>query len=320
METSLIECATRWKASLSASALYAADAILRGRAAAGDPLVEPLRESAHALGREIGAAGLPEARFWQHLLPLAAGIESNRQLAETALAKTLGVHPRAQALAGPLAGRIADCERAALQAAPDLVDALAARAQPLHAEWNARGDALLATVARLTDARLVPPGAEVVAVWPATGGPGTACLDYNLVLLEAPEAEAVPAMAPAVRVVWLLAQLNQDLPVFSEGLPRGRLALLAAAATLPPTLAAAEEMGLHRCDHATIEAALGTVPWPVASKTLLSWWDTYLSGRPPWHVALAALDRMGERPYGHRIGGACPVFSHSACIRSNSGK
>jgi hypothetical protein len=28
------------------------------------------------------------------------------------------------------------------------------------------------------------------------------------------------------------------------------------------------------------------------SDVVLTWWATYVESRPPWHVALAALDRM----------------------------
>ncbi len=296
----MLDCLVRWKASVSATALYTAEALARGAARADDPLVKAIAGPGAHLAAEIDLAGLPAEQFWQRLLPLSADIESNRQLAEAALTKTLGPCARAQALAAPLAGRIADCESAAMRAVPGLVDELAARAEPLQAEWEARAEGLFASVARLTDDRAIAPSAQVVVVWPATGGPGTAFLENNLVLVETPEEVQTERHLPrVVQLAWLVAQLNLDLPIFGERIARDRLPGLAAAAMLPPVLVATEEMGLAKCDNATIAHAIAACGFALGregvAETILSWWQTHLDARPPWHVALTALDRMLEK-------------------------
>lgn len=294
----MLDCLVRWKASVSATALYAAEALARGAARADDPLVMAVTGPGALLAAEIDLAGLPAERFWRRLLPLSADIEGNRQLAEAALTKTLGTCARVQTLAAPLAGRIADCESAAIEAVPGLVDELAARAEPLQAEWEARAEGLFASVARLTDQRVIAPSAQVVVVWPATGGPGTAFLENNLVLVEVASAGEQEGPLPrVVELVWLVAQLNMDLPIFSERIARDRQPRLAAVAMLPPVLGAAEEMGVAKCDNATVAHALAALGLPhddnnAEAETLLSWWQTHLESRPPWHVALAALDQM----------------------------
>ena len=66
---------------------------------------------------------------------------------------------------------------------------------------------------------------------------------------------------------------------------------------LPVTLLAAEAVELLRFTPEmigqTISAWRLTVPSEVDAAAVVSqWWQTYLETRPPWNVALAALDQM----------------------------
>ena len=287
----------RWLVSLSASCFYAAEAVLRGRGPGDSDLAAAVAEPAAALAKEIDYAALPAERFWQHLVPLSARIDSNRQLAEVALAKTVRMDQRTRSMIAPLATRIAEVEAAVLRECPGLLDELAARWEPLRGQWDLRGPGLLAGVARLTDERVVVPGADAVLVWPVLGGGGRANLSYNSVLIEAVQGDPVAGLPEVVRLAWLVAQLNADLPIFSELIHPDRVPLVAAAAMLPPVLTAAEELELARCDGPTVRAALevaeGEFPqWADPAEALLEWWQTYLNSRPAWDVALAALDRM----------------------------
>ena len=287
----------RWVASFSASCFYTARAVAQDRAPDGAELATLVDEPVLALAGEIDSLGLPVEQFWRHLVPLAAQIENNRQLAEVVLAKTLRRTERARAGVEPLARRIADVEGAVLRGRPGLLDELAEQSEPLRRVWDLRGPALLARVAELTDAGLIVANADAVLVCPVFGRGGTANLQYNSVCVEAVQGEASGPLPEVVRLAWLAAQLNADLPMFSERIRPERLPLVAAAAMLPPVLHAASELELAKCDRATVSAALegGQLePSATAAKAdaILDWWETYLNSRPAWNVALAALGQM----------------------------
>jgi hypothetical protein len=287
----------RWLASVSASCLHAAEGLCRGRAAADRGFAEALLEPARGLSQEIKAAGLPAPVFWRHLTALAAGIENNRQLAEVTLTKTVGGIAQTQAVAARFAGWIAAIEAAALRAAPKLLDELALRGEPLRQQWEARGPGLLHHIGRLTDERLFVESADVILLRPTFGGGGAAHLQYNSVRIEAVLANPVAELPEVVRLAWLLAQLNIDLPLFSELVHRDRLPHIAALAMLPPTLLAAEHVELSRSTPQTIAAALTAWNLPVPADVDLvailgDWWATYEDSRPTFATALSALDRM----------------------------
>jgi hypothetical protein len=100
-----------------------------------------------------------------------------------------------------------------------------------------------------------------------------------------------------VRLAWLIAQLQLDLPKFGEQVNAQRLPLVARFAMLPPTLAAAETVELAHFTPELIAAAISawqlTTPAGVdAAPPVHEWWLTYQETRPPWPIALAALDQM----------------------------
>ena len=287
----------RWICSLSASCLHVADMVRRRRSLNDAESVAALVEPAAHLQNEITAAGLPEDLFWRHLMPQSARIESNRELAETVLRKVIGAGARVGAVAPRLAGRIGELEAAVLRAAEGWVDDVAARASFMQEQWTLHGGNLLTAIGRLTDERLIVPSAEVVVVFPATGGAGAAHLLYNSVTIEAVSADPVDGLPEVVRMAWLLSQLNVDLPMFSENIHRDRRPLVAALSMLAATLAAAEQIELIRDGPQIVETAVERwhVEGPAGvalAEVTRRWWQTYLDARPPWNVALAALDKM----------------------------
>jgi hypothetical protein len=245
----------RWLASHSASCLHLADGLRRQQRLVDPALFEAVAVPADELIRGIDAAGLPQG-LWEHLVALSTGIENNRQLAETALIKTVGRSNVSEVSVTRLAGWIADLESAMQIAQPRLVDELALRGGPLREQWEARGPGMLYHVGRLTEPLLMVPNADVVLVYPAYGGGGRAHLLYNSVRIEAVLTNPIPELPEVVRLAWLLAQLNIDLPAFSENLRPQRRNKIAQLAMLPVTLRAAEEVELARCDPAAIQLAL----------------------------------------------------------------
>jgi hypothetical protein len=131
---------------------------------------------------------------------------------------------------------------------------------------------------------------------------------YNLVLLEAVLANPIASLPEVVRLGWLVAQLNLDVPQFQGELRRERALALGGLAMLPVVLSAGEDVELCRCDETTLAQALAAWQVQGASNSgaeqgsgpehcqlaavLANWWDTYGASRPKWPVAVAALDRM----------------------------
>ncbi len=289
----------RWRASFSASCLHAADAVRRKRPLVDPALDEALSEPVAQLVGELIACDLAGDAVWSHLLPLSAAIDNNRELVDVAITKTLG-RQSAPPVRERLAGRIAELEAALRGVLPQVVEDLALRAGPIREQWEARGPGLLWGVARLTETQLLPPAAEVVLVQPVLGGGGEAYPLYNLALLEAVLTNPTPAVPEVVRLGWLVAQLNLDLPEYQGELRRELTLKLGAWALAPVVLAAAADVELCSADERTLATALDL--WrvdPAGQKdakqlaaVLTNWWDTYAASRPAWPIALAALDRM----------------------------
>lgn len=285
-----------WIASVSTSCLHAADACVRGKTIADPRLAASVPEPAFALRDAIQNSPLPAERFWHTLLTLAHQFENNRELATVAIRKTSRWEPEYDSLAASLGDRIGTLEGAVLRAIPGIVDELDLRSRPLRDLWEAQGPGLLNRIGELTDRRLIVDNAEVILVLPALGGGGAAHLLNNTVRIEAVLTNNVPLLPEIVRLGWLLAQLNCDLPVFSELLPAGRLAFLAPLAFIPPVLQAAQEVGLVEFHEQSIATALNAWHLQFAaanlSENLFIWWQTYLESTPEWNTALSALDQM----------------------------
>ena len=286
----------RWLASFSASCLHAADAIARGRKLVEPRLADVLTPPALALREEIQNAGIPAARLWRNLLALGHHIENNRELALTASRKTVGGSAANETVASRIAGRIADLETAMRVVVPQLVDDLAMRARPLRELWDAYGPGLLKSIGQHTDDRLLIERAEIVLVHPICGGGGVAHLQNNSVHIEAVLTNNVPKLPEVIRLAWLIAQLNNDLPVFGENVHPDRLPYVAALAMLPGALQAAQDLEVGAYDPPIVELALSSwldEPQPSGtSDILIAWWQTYEETRPPWETALRALDKM----------------------------
>ena len=281
-----------WRVSTSASALHAACAVLRGDSLADPALATAIAEPAALLQEEIQLAKLPEERFWPNLLGIAASIESNRELARLALVKTVGRTATTETTSQRLAGAITAVMVAFSRHLPRLAEELPLRVGPLQQQWEARGPGLLYEIARLTDPELLVEQAEVVVIHPALGGGGEAWLTGNQVRLEGVLANPFPHVPEVVRLGWLIAQLNLDLPRLSENVPAQRVQRAARVALLPAALEAGKSVEL--CQDSPELLANALAAWRVSEDPIViaQWWETYRESRPPFPVALAALDQM----------------------------
>jgi hypothetical protein len=284
----------RWKVSVSATCLHAASCRAAGLQGADLDVAAVLEAASEALIAEIDAAGWPVLPTLNELTGLASEVDNNGDLVRRVAARLQ--LPTADANAVRVAGAIADFEAAMLRTQPELAEELAVRAGPLREQWEARGPGMLIEMARLTDPAVIPAAAEIVLVTPYTGGRGVAHASLNRITLEAVLFNPLPELPEAVRLAWLIGQLNADLPWITDVLPRAQSLSTLKTAMIPPVLAAAEAVELARCDEPTILAALRSWQPEVAADDvapqLWSWWNAWLDKSTRWPVAVAALDRM----------------------------
>lgn len=282
----------RWKVSDSASCFHAAAMLAVGRSLVDTKLASALQAPVAGFIAECGHLGCDGAQLLDLLAMLGVDVDSNHQLATLALTKLQGIRPSESSVAG-LARQITALEHAYLHIRPEIAEELALRSQPLRAQWEARGPGLLTQLANLTEPPLIAAGATVAIVQPVLGGFGAALIPSNLVRFEGVIADPLPQLPETVRLGWLLAQLNLDLPMFHDHLPRDRVFELGRMAFLPAILTAAEKVELVHDVERLLPATLAA--WELSEQlapALLAWWDTYCISKPAWAVALAALDAM----------------------------
>jgi hypothetical protein len=282
----------RWKASFSASCVHAVLCREQGFAVGDAELGELITEPAEVLVTTIRENHLDVIAILTALESLASEFDNNRQLVEITLQRLHG--GAAEHVVSQLAAALSTLETRLLATRPEMVEELALRGRPLQSQWQARGPGLLRQLAKLTDENFVASSAEVVLVTPWMGGQGRADFKTNRVVFEAVLANPHEDLPEALRLGWLLAQLQADVPIYSEAIPAGQLERLTKLAALPAILAAAEEVEWSACDATTIARALQC--WypeelPVAAE-LARWWQTYASGEQRWSVAWRALEPL----------------------------
>ena len=285
-----------WRPSHSASCLHAAEAHVRGAAFADDQLRAAVRSAADTLHQEILSSGLPSQRLWRELVAWSGTLANNEELARQAIVKTAGLADRYESLVSRIAEHVAALESAVTRERPQLAAELSLRTGPLREQWEARGPGLLQQLRRLTTAEIFSERATVILVHPALGGSGRSHLPSNTVHIEALLVNADSQLPEVLRLAWLLAQLQLDLPRFSERVSGERLPILAELALLPAVLAAAEHVELGELSAARLCTALELwrveMPAEATSDLVIDWWETYRDQSPPFHVALQALEQM----------------------------
>jgi hypothetical protein len=285
----------RWRTNASASCLHAAACRWAGLAAANAEFERAIASPADALIGEISGAGWQVDQVLDELTSLAAEIDNNRELVDRLISRR-----RLQVVEAEVpvcvAGAIADLEAAMRRWQPQIEEELAARVRPLREQWEARGPGMLQEVGRLTQPEVVPAAAEVILVLPYAGGRGVAHPAQNRVTLEAVLVNPLPALPEAVRLAWLLSQLNAEMPWLTDVVPPVRAAAAMRLAMIPPVLAAAEAVELTHCDEASIAGAihawLPNIDAESAAPKMWSWWNAWMEHPTRWPVAVAALEQL----------------------------
>jgi hypothetical protein len=280
-----------WQTSDAVSAFYAAAIGWRQPDRLSAALAAALGEPLEILRGALADERVPAEPLWQNLFAaVALGHHEPRRLAEVTLTKTMG-----QVEASPRVGRFERALRALRQAMTPLLDA--PNLAGLQTAWRRHGAALLQTIAQLTEPEVLVDEATVVGVPPIQDGGGLAVPSANVALVEATEsaAEHGPAAFEAIRLAWLIAQLQLDLPRYSDHVPAARRAPVGAAAMLPAALEAARRCRMTELPLDELLERQGT-RWltaagfiPPARGEIMRWWSVYQSRRPPLGTALQAL-------------------------------
>ncbi|MGD9636048.1 MAG: hypothetical protein AB7G28_18035 [Pirellulales bacterium] len=294
-----------WKASESASGLYAAMCIHSGLPVADPRLAEAFVPSLDFALAEFETCRVPADVLLSVMTGLAArGVEDNRQLVEQSVARLIGKNSLNAAATSRIATAVGGLKAAFLSAyhqtiaddSKPLVDELLLRGRPLLEQWEARGPGLLRQIARSTEESIAVDAAEVTLVYPIIGGNGIAHRAVNTVSFEAVLTNPVESLPEVLRLAWLLTQLNLDLPMYADNIAAEHRDAVAQWATVPPVLAAAEYVELAPLSEQSLAEAIEAWRLPGGNSeqaaTLLEWWSTYQDGGTSWAVALAALEQM----------------------------
>lgn len=286
----------RWIASPDASALYAADAVRRGRPFTDDSVVESIREPANKIHECFEMVGSSD-RLWRNLVALAVDIRSNQALAEMTFRKSFAIEKISPSLLIEVSAWIAEVKTATKEAIARRGDVLANRVGLLKQQWEARGPGLMKRVAWLSHEQVVIAGGIVGIVHPWCGGGGFGYFKGNIAIFEGLLVDAHDGLPEVLRLGWICSQLNLSLPMFCEEIHPDRFLQVAELAMLPVVLEAAEHVELARCDEATLkQAADAWLNHPPTSTdfwdTLFAWWETCRDGSTPWGIALRGLDQM----------------------------
>ncbi|MGE3315382.1 MAG: hypothetical protein AB7O26_09715 [Planctomycetaceae bacterium] len=318
----------RWVVDPSPACFHAVDLLLRDQPVANEALAAALADPVAALARELDADAVARSLFLANVVPQSANTGGNRQLASVVLTKTIGARRTEQRIYR-INEVFSQLESAFVKAMPDFVDRTRADAAPLIEAWNSHGNGLMESVQRLVEEESVVERADVILVPPLQNGGGDAHLLFNSVRIEVLPAGTPTEIPEVLRLAWLIAQLNADLPMYQGEMHRDRLIDVAAFAMLPAVVTAAIERELIPSKPNPIATALrawrlidesGT-PTPLAPSgrgaggegethqetsdapnaahnpadlaiTLTHWWETWQSRRPKWSIALAALDQL----------------------------
>jgi len=256
----------------------------------------PLQAAAAELESFVTAVQTPPARFWEQLFSLSASVDFSGTLAERVCSR---VGLSATTYKSRLAGILNECRRQFEQAYPQYTHEMTLRTGPVRDLWDGHGAGLLRWIGLVTAEPLAVESAQVVLVQPILGGMGYAHLSTNRIHLEAVLTHVDPRLPETLRTAWLLSQLDLDRPVYSEGINSHRLRGVAGLAMLPVVLDAGRELELCHFSAELITRAIELwhadtlqVPVDTTSAIVATWWETYQAARPPWKIALHALDQM----------------------------
>lgn len=286
-----------WQESVSMSAMHAAWAMASGRTLVDTQVQAALEPAAAELLAAVKGTSLSPPQVYRCLLPQSAGTLSHRMMAQTALARLMPAGNMRDLAAGRIADAFTGVDVAFRASLPKLATELPLRTRVLREQWEARGPGLWLYVSRRLGEEVLASEATCVLVQPMLGGYAEAHLPFNMVRIEGMLANPLQSLPEVVRLAWCAAQLQLDLPKFSEGIHPERLAHLARFAVLPAVLEAAAEVELVLDAQLAMKEAIGA--WQIkapadidAYELVTNWWQSVQEIEAPMTAALKVLDQM----------------------------
>jgi hypothetical protein len=296
----------RWEIGDRLSPLHAARCWAAG-APGIDPLaVQKITAPLALLTQRLAAAEIDLAVFWRQLVVAAAAGDDDLQATRGALCAAGLGELAIDATAAAISSLLADTRLAFQERYPKLADQLSLRARPLREQWEAYGAGLLRRIASSTHESFIPKTATVLLVSPYRGGDGDCHPAAKKLWIEAVLANPIAEVPEVLRLGWLVARLGlaaQMLPAEPPGVgePQERAARsfnVLSLALVPITLEAAAHLDLGPSpSQAPLLIATAAEAWngsvdPLVVEALQRWWSQSQQLKPPFPIALKALDRM----------------------------
>jgi hypothetical protein len=283
-----------WRWSDLTSCLHACRALLDSQPFEDPDLAKAIQESAVGVSCALAQAGVDGPVFWEHVIPLSGINTSLRFVVSVSLIKTMGQAKGEVELPEVHAAmtELWNTWKRKHGRPADVLPSLTA----IQRSWNTIGRRVVHRIGELLEPGVLVEEATVIGLLPLLGGHGSAYLPYNAVTVEILNSDSKTDFREALRLCWLLVQLNLDLPAFSEAIHRERLPRAAACAMIPVVKTAANDLKIEGLTSAQLDKAVESwLPAPPNQELpacLAEWWDSYRLDHPNFAVALQALDRM----------------------------
>lgn len=293
----------RWEIGDKLSPLHAARCWAAGASGIDPTLATKIAEPLAELTKRLAAAELDLESFWSHLIAAAASGSNDQDACRAALMAAgigeLGLDPCASATLTCLA----DTRLAYQERFPKSSQQLSLRARPIREQWDGYGAGLLRRIAKKTHESFIPKSADCVLLSPYRGGDGDCDPATSTLWIEAVLTNPVPSVPEVLRLTWLLTRIGigtmvLPTPASDDTENRARASLVVALAGLPVVLDAACYLEMTQSPTVTaslIDIAIQTWFGPMESAVvdvLDKWWSQSEELKPPFPVALKALDRM----------------------------
>lgn len=293
----------RWEIGDKLSPLHAARCWAAGASAIDSTFAAKIAEPLAELTKRLAASELDLESFWRRLIAASAAGANDQDACRTALTAAgigeLGLDACASAILTCLAEtRLAYQERF-----PKSSQQLSLRARPIREQWDGYGAGLLRRIAKKTHESFIPKNAVSIFLSPYRGGDGDCDPATSTLWIEAVLTNPVPSVPEVLRLAWLVTRIGIGTQVLSsqsgeQNEDDSRASLVVALAALPVVLDAACYLEMAPTPTVTaglIDDAMQTWFGPMEPSVIEivdKWWSQSEQLKPPFPVALKALDRM----------------------------
>lgn len=293
----------RWEIGDKLSPLHAARWWAAGTSGVDAALAAKIAEPLGVLTKRLAASELDLESFWRCLIAASASGSNDQEACDAALMSAGIGELGLDACASAILTCLADTRLAYQERFPKSSQQLSLRARPIREQWDGYGAGLLRRIAKKTHESFIPKSAVCVLLSPYRGGDGDCDRATSTLWIEAVLTNPVPAVPEVLRLAWLLTRIGIGTMVLpttaaDENEDHQRASMVVALAGLPVVLDAACYLEVTSSPTVTtdlidsaMQAWLGPME-PAVVEILDKWWSQSEQLKPPFPVALKALDRM----------------------------